>query len=121
MLHVVLFLLKNVYMTGLKKNNDFVRVYQSGRSKADRYLVLYTLDQNPEETSRFGITVSRKIGNSVVRHRVKRRIREICRLNEYRFPAGRDYVIVARKPASAASYRELCESLDGLVKALMPD
>ena len=116
MLHVVFFLsFSNVKMTGIKKNEEFVRVYKKGRSKADPYLVLYQF-RNGMKTSRLGISASRKIGNSVIRHRIKRRIKEIYRLNEENFEGGCDYVVVARKPAAEADYAALQESLLHLMK-----
>ena len=84
-------------MTGLKKNSDFAKVYRQGRSRADRSL--------PE--SRIGISVSKKTGNSVVRHRIKRRLKEIYRLNEPSFGIGKDFVVIARPSAAAADYHEL--------------
>ena len=92
-------------------------MYGKGKSTADRNLVLYALD-NGTDTSRYGISVSKKTGNSVVRHRIKRRIREICRLNEDTFHKGKDFVIIARKPAAEADYAELQKSLRGLMRGL---
>lgn len=98
-------------MTGIKKNEDFSRVYRRGTSKADHLLVLYRLDRGDSGDRRIGISVSKKTGNSVVRHRIKRRIKEIFRLNEGEFSTGCDYVAVARKGAASADYREIAESL----------
>ncbi len=106
------------HMTGLKKNAEYAAVYRRGRSTADRNLVLYALD-NGAADSRFGISVSKKIGNSVVRHRIKRRLKEICRLGEASFAKGKDYVIIARKPASDSDYAALQKSLTGLMKNFM--
>ena len=63
----------------IKKNRDFVKVYQRGKSYANKYLIMYVL-KNGTGCSNFGITVSKKVGNSVVRHRVTRLIRESIRL-----------------------------------------
>ncbi len=104
-------------MTGLKKNTDFAAVYGKGKSKADRNLVLYSL-QNEREESRFGVSVSKKVGNSVVRHRIKRRLKEIYRLNEDRFAKGKDYVVIARAHAANAAYEELQNSLTGLMNVI---
>ena len=65
----------------LKKNRDFQNVYKKGTSFANRYLVMYVMD-NGLEMNRVGISVSKKVGNSVVRHRVKRLIKEAYRLQE---------------------------------------
>ena len=106
-----------LFMVGIKKNQDFARVYRKGRSSADRYLVVYLLDRNCDEIAerRFGVSVSKKVGNSVVRHRIKRRLKEIFRLNEMNCPSGKDYIVIARKPAADADYALLEESFLKLV------
>ena len=68
----------------LKKNQDFQKVYRNGTSKGNRYLVMYVL-KNQYMKNRLGISVSKKVGNSVVRHRLTRLIRESYRLNEAEF------------------------------------
>ena len=72
------------YSESLKKNRDFQQVYKRGTSKANRYLVMYVL-HNQHMMNRLGISVSKKVGNSVVRHRLTRLIRESYRLNEEKF------------------------------------
>ena len=67
------------FSESLKRNSDFQRVYREGKSYANHYLVLYVL-QNQTERNRLGISVSKKVGNSVVRHRMARLIRESYRL-----------------------------------------
>ncbi len=82
----------------LKKNRDFRNVYQNGKSFGCRTLVMYVL-KNGTQTNRLGISVSKKVGNSVVRHRLTRLIRESYRLNEDRFVEGLDMVVIARPGA----------------------
>ena len=65
----------------IKKNDEFRAVYKNGKSYANRYLVMYVKD-NDRESNRIGISVSKKVGNSVVRHRITRIMREIYRLND---------------------------------------
>lgn len=77
------------------KNPDFKRVYSSGRSRADRSIVMYVLE-NGLDRNRIGITVSKKVGNSVVRSRVKRIIKEAYRLRQTSFVPGWDIVVIAR-------------------------
>lgn len=93
-------------MESLKKTGDFQKVYQKGRSLANKYLVMYVLENQSDE-NRFGISVSKKVGNSVVRHRVTRLIRESCRLNKARFLTGCDIIIIARTTAKGKSYQEI--------------
>ena len=65
----------------LKKNQDFQTVYRGGKSYANKYLVMYVMDSGREDT-RIGISASKKVGNSVVRHRFARLVRESFRLNK---------------------------------------
>ncbi len=83
------------YSESLKKPSDFQNVYKCGKSCANRYLVMYVY-KNDCSFNRVGISVSKKVGNSVVRHRVKRLIREAYRLNEELFLCGYDIVFIAR-------------------------
>ena len=77
----------------LKKNIEFQKVYKSGKSYANKYLVMYVLE-NGTDTTRIGISVSKKVGNSIVRHRLTRLIREACRLNYNSIQSGYDIVIL---------------------------
>ena len=97
------------FSESLKRNADFQNVYKNGKSYANRHLVLYVLD-NQTGHNRLGISVSKKIGNSVVRHHFCRLIREIYRLHENMFNSGLDIVVVARKSASASDYHDLEKS-----------
>ena len=80
----------------LRKNRQFQFVYKNGRSYANKYLVMY-VKENGLGMNRIGISVSKRVGNSVVRHRVKRLIKESYRLHENVFNSGLDMVIVARE------------------------
>jgi len=93
-------------LISVKKNSEFIKVYQNGKSYANKYLVMYVLKNRPE-VNRFGITVSKKVGNSVVRHRVTRLIRESVRLNQEQFEKGFDIVIVARNTAKGKKFRDI--------------
>lgn len=93
------------FSESLKKNHQFQFVYKNGKSYANRYLILY-IKENGLEKNRIGISVSKKVGNSVVRHHVKRIIRESYRLHEDMFNSGLDMVIIARPSAAAITYKE---------------
>ena len=100
------------YSDSLKKNNEFQRVYRKGTSQANRYLVMYVLENKDRHMeNRLGISVSKKVGNSVVRHRITRLIRESYRLNETSFHQGVDIVVVARPSAKDRSYQEIESAL----------
>ena len=94
----------------LKKNRDFQLLYKEGRSRANRYLVLY-VKENGLEKNRLGVSVSKKVGNSIVRHRITRLIRESYRLHEDMFNSGLDIVVIARSTAKDISYREVESAL----------
>ena len=98
------------FSESLKRNSDFQRVYREGKSYANRYLVLYVL-QNQTERNRLGISVSKKVGNSVVRHRMARLIRESYRLQADMFNSGLDMVVVTRKNAVNCSCQEIASAL----------
>ena len=98
------------YSESLKKNRDFQMVYQQGTSYANRYLVMY-VKENHLEKNRIGISVSKKVGNSVVRHRLTRLIRESYRLNEQKFRSGLDIVVVVRVNAKGRSCQEIEKAL----------
>lgn len=95
-----------VFSESLKKNRDFQVVYKSGRSYANRYLVMYIME-NDQNKNRLGISVSKKVGNSVVRHHITRLIRESYRLHEEIFNSGLDIVVIARNSAASVSYHEI--------------
>lgn len=98
------------FSESLKKNKDFQNVYRKGKSQANKYLVMY-LRKNDSEKNRLGISVSKKVGNSVVRHRLTRLIRESYRLNEDRFQRGYDFVVIARPQAKDCGFHEIESAL----------
>ena len=98
------------FSDSLKKNRDFQNVYSKGRSYANRMLVMYVLN-NHTENNRLGISVSKKVGNSVIRHRITRLIKESYRLQEDMFNSGLDIVVIARSNAKNASYHEIASAL----------
>ena len=103
------------FSESLKKNHQFQFVYKNGKSYANKYLVMY-VKENGTERNRIGISVSKKVGNSVVRHRVTRLVRESYRLHEAVFNSGLDIVIVARPSAASVGYEEIESALLHLAK-----
>ena len=98
------------YSESLKKNKDFQKVYSEKKSYANKYLVMYTMKNNTDQ-NRLGISVSKKVGNSIVRHRLTRLIRESYRLHEAEFDDSLDIVVVARPLAKDRSYQEIESAL----------
>ena len=94
----------------LKKNRDFQNVYKNGKSNANKYLVMYVLE-NQLDSNRLGISVSKKVGNSVIRHHLTRLIRESYRLNKEMFNSGLDIVVIARESAKDRKYKEIESAL----------
>ncbi len=110
------------FSESLKKNRDFQNVYKNGTSYANRYFVMYIL-KNDLGKNRVGISVSKKVGNSVVRHHICRLVRESYRLQEDRFHSGWDIVIIARVSAKEITYHQTESALlhlGGLHKILEP-
>ena len=98
------------FSESLKKNIDFQNVYNNGRFFANKYLVMYILE-NGTQNNRIGISVSKKVGNSVIRHHITRLVRESYRLHEDMFNSGLDIVVIARATARNISYYEVESAL----------
>ena len=108
----------------LSRSAEFERVYRQGRSKANRYLVLYAFPRADEapDGPRLGLSVARRVGGAVDRTRVKRVLREAFWAEAERLPGRSDYVVVARPDARELAAREgmpgvrtaLAELVDGL-------
>lgn len=101
----------------IRKNLEFRRVYRRGKSYSNALLVLYIFKNSMNiDYSRVGISVSKKVGNSVVRSRVKRLISESYRLNKQNLKTGYDLVFVARSAIKDKSYSEVESSVINLLK-----
>lgn len=94
------------YSTSLKKTSDFRAVYKKKKSKANKYLIMYVSNNNTQ-INRLGISCSKKVGNSVVRHRLTRLIRESYRLHEEYYNNGLDIVVVVRESAKGINYDKM--------------
>jgi ribonuclease P protein component len=104
----------------LSRSAEFERVYRQGRSKANRFLVLYAFPRAAEGEQgdagpRLGVSVSRRVGGAVDRSRVKRVLREAFWAEAPRLPEGADYVVVARPEARELAERE---GMPGIRRAL---
>ena len=102
------------FSSALKLNHIFQRLYHTN-GQANSHLVLYAR-RNRTAANRVGITVGKKLGKAVVRNRVRRRLREIYRLNEDRFAPGWDIVVVARSRCISADFDKLTDSYLSLAK-----
>ena len=97
-------------------NQEFKKVYRKGRSRSNRYLVMYVL-KGQSGSSRYGFSVSKKVGNSVVRHHVTRYLRESVRKYDAWVTPGCRIVIIARPAVTNIGLDELCEKVVELYRA----
>ena len=106
----------------VKENYEFRRIYRKGKSLVSPQMVLYW-QKNRQGQSRLGITVSTKLGHAVVRHRVRRRFRELYRLHKPEMQPGYDVILVARGRAVRSTYQQLDETYLHLLRqaGLVPE
>ncbi len=110
----------------LSRSAEFERVYRQGRSKGNRYLVLYAFPRAEDEGAvdreagpRLGLSVSRRVGGAVDRNRVKRVLREAFWAEAERLPDSSDYVVVARPDARELAQRDGTEGMRGALSELV--
>ena len=99
----------------LRKNSDFQRVRREGHSWVHPLLVLCAL-RNDLGYSRFGFSVSKRVGGAVVRNRARRLIREATRLRRAMIADGWDVVIIARQPMREANFHQVDRAVDQLLR-----
>ncbi len=99
----------------VKESKDFQRIIENGKCTKNRYFVLYT-SKNDENHYRFGISISKKVGNAVVRNRYKRKVRNIIDTNKKLYSNDKDYIIIIRKSCLDIEYKELEANLLNLIK-----
>ncbi|WP_059172211.1 ribonuclease P protein component [Bacillus sp. FJAT-27445] len=100
----------------IKKNKEFQEAFKKGRSTANRQFIVYILKKEEQPSFRIGLSVSKKVGNAVVRNRIKRYIRQSIFEMKDGLAEGIDYVIIARKPASEMEFLEVKKSLAHVLK-----
>ncbi len=99
-----------LFSDSMKKTNEFRNCYENGKSFANKFIVVYVWE-NGSSFNKIGISCSKKVGNSVVRHRFARLVREAYRLHEDMFNSGLDIVVVARACAKDSGYSDIEKSL----------
>mgnify|MGYP000422865860 CR=1 FL=1 len=90
----------------LRRKDDFTAIYRKGRSIGERYIVFF-YRKNDLSYNRTAFLASKKVGNSIVRHRLTRLIRESYRLQEERFRCGLDIIVIARIGAKGKDYKDI--------------
>ncbi|MGO0063924.1 ribonuclease P protein component [Brevibacillus fluminis] len=99
----------------LRKNEEFQAIFQKGKSAANKQFIVYS-SLSGQAGYRIGISVSKKLGNAVVRNRVKRLIREACSRLEDKIQTGIDLIIIARPGTELMDFQSLCNSLQHAMK-----
>lgn len=100
----------------LTRRQDFSKVYRIGKSAANHQFVVYYLPRQGQSEYRLGISVSKKVGNAVVRNRIRRLVKEIVRLNGELVLPNCDLILIARKPAAEMDYAEMEKSIKHVLK-----
>ena len=90
----------------IKKNSEFQKVYRNGKSYANKLLIMY-ISRSERPDTRIGISVSKKVGNSVVRHHIVRLVRESFRLHKDEIETGLDIAVVARQMAKESDFKKI--------------
>ncbi|SES14848.1 ribonuclease P protein component [Gracilibacillus ureilyticus] len=99
----------------IKKNSEFQKVFKNGASFANRQLVIYYLNKRDQAHYRVGLSVSKKIGNAVVRNQIKRYLRQaFLELNE-EIHASYDIIIIARQPVRDCDFHDVKKSVQHLL------
>ena len=97
----------------LRKNKQFQSVYRYGKSYANRIMVIYVLS-NKDTQRKVGFAAGKRLGNAVVRNRVKRLLRETYRLNQHKLKLGFDLLLVGRKPMVDVKYKVVSKAFGDL-------
>lgn len=95
----------------IKKNGDFQKVFKHGKSFANRQLVIYHIEKSEQDYFRIGLSVGKKIGNAVVRNRIKRHLRQAFQELQPTIRSGYDFVIIARMPTKDLDYQTIRKSV----------
>jgi ribonuclease P protein component len=103
----------------LRRRPEFLKVQDRGQKiTAECVLALVLPNHRPDGTTRLGLTVSSKVGNAVVRNKIRRRFRELFRLRRAQLPKGLDMVLIARSSAAAADWPAYVRAFDRIVLEL---
>jgi ribonuclease P protein component len=99
----------------VKEHEDFNNIINTGKYKKGKFFVIYNKDNNLDH-NRYGIAVSKKNGNAVIRNKLKRQARMILTTNKNMFKNNFDYIIIIKRNAVSVDYKELEEDLLNIIK-----
>ncbi|MBH5319300.1 ribonuclease P protein component [Paenibacillus sp. GSMTC-2017] len=100
----------------LRNREDFSRIYRGGKSFANGQFVVYWSKQRIADPFRLGVSTSKKIGNAVMRNRMRRMVKEIVRHLENRIVPNTDLILIVRKPATTMTLKEMEKSINHVLK-----
>lgn len=100
----------------LRNREEFSRIYRGGKSFANSQFVVYWSKQPAADPFRLGVSASKKIGNAVVRNRMRRMIKEIVRHHAHRIVPKTDFILIVRKPATLMKMKEMEKSVLHVLK-----
>lgn len=100
----------------VKKQGDFQAIFHHKNSVANRQFIFYQLDKEDQKYFRVGLSVSKKLGNAVVRNRIKRYMRQVITEEKEYISKGKDYVIIAREPCVEMAYIDFKKSFIHVLK-----
>lgn len=100
----------------LRNREDFGRIYRNGKSFANGQFVVYWSKQRNADPFRLGVSASKKIGNAVMRNRMRRMVKEIVRHLEDRILPNTDFILIVRKPATTMTLKEMEKSVNHVLK-----
>ena len=101
----------------VKNTREFDSIIKKGQCKKNNEFVIYYID-NDKEFNRFGISVSKKIGNAVTRNYYKRVMRNICDKSKNLYSNNKDYIIIMRKGLSVLDFNSALDSMNDLLKKI---
>ena len=101
----------------VKKSKDFNRIIQKRQGKSNNYFII-NKEENNENKSKFGITFTKKIGNAVIRNKLKRRIKSIIDNNTEIYESNTTYIIIAKKEVLNLSYKQMEQELTNVFQKI---
>jgi ribonuclease P protein component len=100
----------------IRKRTEYLQVQGRGRKLHSEHFLVFVLPRETPGQTRFGVTVSKKVGMAVERNRVKRLVREVCRRHKAWFPTGIEVVVVAKRAAAPLTFEMVEREMERLCR-----